>query len=248
MAMSLAALGRWDEALACGEETAVGADDDDALRQAHAETVGLAMIFASRGELDAARGLVASMDWMADLDDTQNRALHATTLAAVRIAERRGPEAAEAAEQALALLPELGWFQPYTPSLFAAAVEAALLADDEARAESLLDLVDNLAAGRRGLSLNAHRARLRARLNARRDEPQSVERLYTTAERLFAEVETPFWLAVTRLEHGEWLVEQGRRSEAEPLLAQAGAAFEELRAVPWLERTERAAEPGSVAV
>ena len=248
MATSVATLGRWDEALALGDEAAVGVEDDDSLREAHAETVGLAMILASRGELDAARAAVTRMSWMIDTDDTQNRSMYATVVAAVRIAEGHGAEASDAAGQALALLPELGWFQPHTPSLFAAAVEAAFLVGDDAKAESLLELVDELAAGHRGRSLNAHRARLRARLNLRRGQEQGVERLYTTAERLFADVESPFWLAVARLEHGEWLVEQDRRSDAEPLLAQARAAFEELRAVPWLERTARAAEPGSVAV
>jgi len=45
-----------------------------------------------------------------------------------------------------------------------------------------------------------------------------------------------FWLAVTQLEHGEWLVGQGRPSEAEPRLAEAGEIFERLEARPWLER------------
>jgi predicted ATPase/class 3 adenylate cyclase len=246
-ATSLAAIGRWDEALSFSDETAVGIDDD-ALRQADSETVGLAMILAARGELDRARVVVANKDWMANSDDTQNRSLYATTLAAVRIAEGRGPEASDAAEQALALLPEVGWFQPYTASLLAAAVEAAFLVGDEAKAESLIESVDNLAAGLRARSLNAHIARLRARLNVRSRQEHGVERLYATAERLFADVETPFWLAVTRLEHGEWLMQHGRRGEAELLLAEARTAFEELRAAPWLERTARAAEPGSVAV
>jgi len=41
---------------------------------------------------------------------------------------------------------------------------------------------------------------------------------------------------VTQLEHGEWLAGQGRRDEAEPLLAEARETFERLEAAPWLER------------
>jgi hypothetical protein len=52
--------------------------------------------------------------------------------------------------------------------------------------------------------------------------------MFAAARSRASEVETPFWIAVTRLEHREWLVEQGRHSEA--------------------ERTTRAAEPGTVAV
>jgi hypothetical protein len=51
----------------------------------------------------------------------------------------------------------------------------------------------------------------------------------------------PFWLAVTLLEHGEWLVIQGRPAEAGPLLEEAGASFERLEAAPWSERVARLA-------
>jgi hypothetical protein len=38
------------------------------------------------------------------------------------------------------------------------------------------------------------------------------------------------------LEHGEWLAERGHDDDAEPLLAEARAIFERLKARPWLER------------
>lgn len=41
---------------------------------------------------------------------------------------------------------------------------------------------------------------------------------------------------VTPLEHAEWLAGQGRTEEAAPLLHEAGAIFDELKAAPWLER------------
>jgi hypothetical protein len=47
-------------------------------------------------------------------------------------------------------------------------------------------------------------------------------------------------MAVTELEHGEWLVAQGRAAEAEPLFAEAGEIFERLEARPSLERLARA--------
>ena len=43
------------------------------------------------------------------------------------------------------------------------------------------------------------------------------------------------------------LVARGRAAEAEPLLAEAGAVFEELRARPWLERCD-AVIPGGARV
>ena len=41
---------------------------------------------------------------------------------------------------------------------------------------------------------------------------------FKTAAGGFREYNFPFWLAVTELEHGEWLAAQGRGAEAEPLL------------------------------
>jgi hypothetical protein len=50
-----------------------------------------------------------------------------------------------------------------------------------------------------------------------------------------------FHVAVTQLEHAEWLTAQQRADDAEPLLAEARQTFEQLQATPWLERTTQAA-------
>jgi hypothetical protein len=62
----------------------------------------------------------------------------------------------------------------------------------------------------------------------------------SSAARLYREIETPFDLAQVELEHGEWLSEQSRAEEAEPLLAEAEEIFTRLRARPWLERVQHA--------
>jgi hypothetical protein len=46
----------------------------------------------------------------------------------------------------------------------------------------------------------------------------------------------PFLLAIALTHHAEWLVSEGRTTDAEPLLAEARETFEELGAKPWLER------------
>jgi len=58
------------------------------------------------------------------------------------------------------------------------------------------------------------------------------------ATALFREFGIAFYQAVTQLEHGEWLIGQGRSDEADPLLAEAAEAFERIQATPWLERVE----------
>lgn len=46
--------------------------------------------------------------------------------------------------------------------------------------------------------------------------------------------------ARSSLEHGQWLLAQGRADKARPLLAAACETFERLQARPWLERLEAA--------
>jgi hypothetical protein len=53
-------------------------------------------------------------------------------------------------------------------------------------------------------------------------------------------------LAVTLLEHGEWLAGQGRSEDAASLLTEARVIFERLAARPWVERVD-AALPTAVA-
>ncbi|MGL6278415.1 MAG: hypothetical protein ACRC50_02525, partial [Gaiella sp.] len=46
----------------------------------------------------------------------------------------------------------------------------------------------------------------------------------------------PYWLAVALLDQASWLVSSGDSADAAPLLAEARAIFERLRAAPSLER------------
>jgi hypothetical protein len=63
----------------------------------------------------------------------------------------------------------------------------------------------------------------------------------------FRKLGIPFWLAVTLLEHGEWLAGRSREGDAGPLLAEAREIFDRLEAAPWLERVDalRATAPAS---
>ena len=79
-----------------------------------------------------------------------------------------------------------------------------------------------------------------ARLGASRGEVAASEQGFRTAAARFRELGMPFCLAVTLLEHGEWLAAKGQGDEAEPLLAEAREIFERLEARPWLERTAQA--------
>ena len=102
------------------------------------------------------------------------------------------------------------------------ALEAAFALGEPAKIEELLALVESVPPGTRPPYLDAQAKRFRARLTG--DGAG-----YKAAAERFRELEIPFWLAVTLLEHGE-----------EPGLAEAREIFERLEATPWLERVTAA--------
>ena len=161
-------------------------------------------------------------------------------------AEGRTKEALEAAAGCVALREELGSGSELIKQAIVEGVEAALELGDEEKAEKLLAVVDVLRPGELPPSLGAQAARFRARLAALRGDREAVEPGFKSAAGIFREFGLRFWLAVTLLEHGEWLAGEGRHDEAAPLVAEAREIFEELRAVVWLERAERAAHTAEV--
>jgi ATP/maltotriose-dependent transcriptional regulator MalT len=126
-------------------------------------------------------------------------------------------------------------------------VEAALAAGDLGKAEELVSRIEALRRGLQPPFIRAQAARFRARLTARRGESDGVEQGFKTAEQIFREYGIPFWLALTQLEHAEWLDGQGRPQGAEPLLTEARETFARLEATPWLERATQGASAGRKA-
>ena len=63
----------------------------------------------------------------------------------------------------------------------------------------------------------------------------------------FQQREMPCWLAVTRLELGEWRTQRGDADAGEKLLVQARSAFVELGAIPWLERVDEVVQGSDAA-
>ena len=118
-------------------------------------------------------------------------------------------------------------------------LEAAFALEDRESIEELLRIIEGTPLGKRPQFLHAHASRFRARLAASSGEPDEAEQLFKSAAGLLREIEAPFYMAVTLLEHGEWLVDRGRAGQATPLLTEAQGVFERLKARPWLERLDR---------
>jgi hypothetical protein len=79
-----------------------------------------------------------------------------------------------------------------------------------------------------------------------RGSAKGVDERLVSAAALFREFGMVFHLAVTELEHGEWLAAQTRRDEAEQRFAEAREIFEQLEAAPWIERAAAAAATQAV--
>jgi class 3 adenylate cyclase/tetratricopeptide (TPR) repeat protein len=230
---SLVPLGRWDEAL---EATANvrALDATFGLFQ----VAQIVPVHCERGDLGAARAVLGAMEGTESSEDVQVSAELAAARSRLARAEGRSAEAAEHAAAAMEAARALG----VTATLYKNTLEErldALLELGQAReAHELLASLDALRPGELTPRLRAIAARFHGRLAAREGAPEAGEGL-AEAEDAYRALEMPFAAAVTQLERAEWLSAQGREAEAAPLLAEARAAFERLRAAPWLERADR---------
>jgi class 3 adenylate cyclase/tetratricopeptide (TPR) repeat protein len=233
MTYPLAFIGRWDDALASMADVpnpVVGALALPPLMPVDVQV--------ARGCLAEAREFISLLPSPEGVSDVQLRtmllAMHATLLRA----EGRNAEASAVAEQALEGRHTVGWTHQAVKNAFVEAAESAFaLGTDDAT--NLLRLLETLRPGQITPYVRAQSLRFRARLAALDEVGGDVEPGFKQAEGMFREFGIPFWLAVTQLEHAEWLATQGRADDASPLAEEARQTFERLEAAPWLERAAR---------
>jgi class 3 adenylate cyclase/tetratricopeptide (TPR) repeat protein len=228
--LALMHTGRWDDALA-----AVAEIPDSHFAALSTPGVVPAEIQVARGRVDEARRYLALLSHLEGSADVQQRTIFAEGRAVLLRAEGRYEEALAAAEELLDVIGILGaGYQSAKAGLVhALEINFALGRIDEV--EELLRRIESLRPGELSPFLRAHAARLRGRLGG--------EAAFKKAAGIFREFGLVFWLAVTQLEHGEWLVAQGRAEEAQPLLAEASETFEPLEAEPYLERIAAVRRP-----
>jgi len=240
--VDLVAIGRWDEAQASTEE-ALAAPELISLEWAAVGLSDFVPVLIHRGRLAEARLLFDRLPGQ-DTDNPESRLSYVLGRARLLRAEGNSAEAMATAEKALAGVAHLGLTHAMTKRIVVEAVEAALDLGDTAKAEELLGIVQRARPGQVTPFLRAHAARLAARLSALRDDADSVEPGFLAAEQGFRDLDTPFDLAVSLLEHAEWLVARGGTAEAEGLLAEAREIFGRLQAAPWVERVDRSGSVG----
>jgi tetratricopeptide (TPR) repeat protein len=239
--VSLFMLGRWDEAMTSAEELEQEVNEWD-----RSQLIDSAHILVERGEVDAAADWVSAHAVFGNAGASTLVLAENAVRARVLRAQRKPAEALAVAESVIEA-PAVGPTDTAYKSALVEGIEAAFELGDLTRAEALLGIPESLERGMVTPFLRAHAWRFRARLDAARERHEGVDERFRQATDLLREFGFAFYVAVAQLEHAEWLVAQGRGQEAAPLLAEARATFEELRARPWLERAAAMAPPALAA-
>jgi class 3 adenylate cyclase/tetratricopeptide (TPR) repeat protein len=231
-------LGRWDEAMAAFAEV-----PPDQLPSGHtliSPLTSIVEIHLNRGRLDEARKLLEVFSRLPTSFDVQERVGYAGSAAAVAHAEGRHADALELGEQVLAARDLLGDTAQAVKQGLRWAAEAAYALGKLDRLDEILQIVERRPPGLSSPMMEAHAHRLRARLA---EGVGAADAHYSAAERQFEALGLTFWLAVTRLEHGEALLARGGEGDPGALFADARATFLRLGAVPWVERADAASAP-----
>ncbi|HET7044943.1 MAG TPA: adenylate/guanylate cyclase domain-containing protein [Gaiellaceae bacterium] len=227
---ALAMSGRWQDALAIYRE--LPADQLRTNGALASVQSGVLEVLIHQGRSEEARTLIALPEYFPRSAEPQDQAIYAGARTVLFHAEGRYQEAFELGAEWATRIVDLGAGQQGVKQCLVWAIASALALGENSQADALLSRIEELPPGLRPPFLEAQAHRFRVRMN---DE----EAGFKTAAAGFREYNFPFWLAVTELEHGEWLVRRDRAADAEPLLQEARAIFERLEAKPWLERAAR---------
>ncbi len=224
-------LGRWEETLAVAAEV-----PEEKLSTAMTMSLlaSVLEIHVSRGDTGEARRVLSLFEHLASTSDLQDRAGYQSAEAAVLRAEGRLADALEKGTEAAELSrASFGVSTQTVKQGLVEAIEAALTLGATERAAELVATIDAIPPGLRAPYLRSQADRFKARLAGDADVADVG---FQAAASGFREIGVVFWLAVTLLEHGEWLVAGGRSDEAVPKLAEAHEIFERLDTPPWLDR------------
>jgi predicted ATPase/class 3 adenylate cyclase len=234
LSVCLSRTGHWDEAIEGARQVPESAYAEWGLLVC----TPMIDIAAARGDAEEAARLLSFLTHFESSADLQDRSTYLSDKAAALRAAGDEEGALAASDAALGTFEDFGLPISYEAKLaLTAGIEAAFALGRLDKVEELLGRIDMVPPGKRSPFLRAEAARSRARLAAVRRDGE-VEQGFKTAEAIHREHGVMFYLAMAELDHGEWLVGEGRTEEAAPLLVEAREIFESLDAVPMLERLD----------
>jgi class 3 adenylate cyclase/tetratricopeptide (TPR) repeat protein len=236
-------LGQWDDALEIAEE--LWPEQERAPRDV-SDLTRLVLVHRAHGELQRGRAVIDAFASFDASEEAQMRVAFRAASACQLLAEGRADAAHIAAEPAIADAVVIGVNSDAAKWAYTFGMEAAAGLGDADRLQALIAEIDAVPRGLRSPHLGAQAARYRAHATAVSGDGDPTP-AWETAAGTFREIGAAFWLAVTLLEHGEWLAKESREEQAATVLEEARTVFERLRATPWLERLEKLPLPAASA-
>ncbi len=232
-------LGEWDEVLEIAED--LWPEQERAPRDV-SDLLRLVLVHRARGEPERGRAVMDAFAPFMSTDESQIRAAYNAANACQLLAEGRAEESLAAAELVIADAEIVGINSDPSKWAYTMGMEAAASLGELGRLEALIATIESIPRGLRAPHLGAQATRYRAHLTATVGEGDPSAG-WKAAAGAFREIGATFWVAVTLVEHGEWLANHGR-AEATEILAEARMIMEQLQARPWLERLEQVPVPG----
>ncbi len=233
-------LGRWDAALlVLGDMLG---DDSPWISASEfgSELIMGAWVYLWRGQVSDARKLLEQFAGIRDRVVPESQLIYDAIHAAILRAQGRTADAEALLVDALARMNDTLDYLGLTRWVLNETVETAFAAGNLQTVHEQLDAVGTRQSPVVAPTVHALIQRFRARLAALEGRDDDVMPSSQAAIDTFQQRQMPFWLAVTRLELGEWLMQRGKRADAEAVLAEARSAFGELGANPWIQRTDAA--------
>jgi len=223
--------GNWDEALERIETVASGGYDEAVTFEANSR---VPLIAAARGDMATVSG------WLAHpRAPTEWREIELIGFCAEAVALRATGRLEEAASLLEPALNDIARTATVSTAIYLCdVVDIMLDAELVAQLEEFAAHLNSRIA-----LIGGQRLRCRGLLEAQRGVPANAERAHSDAVSMFRTASDPYPLARSLLDHGAILIELGRPGEATAALQEARSLFEELRAAPWIERTNALLAP-----
>jgi len=231
MCFLMAEDGRWNEALELVDEIGPDTMTNVSLWR----LIGALSILLNQGKIDEAKEQFGALEMMETSTEIQTRAGIGIIRGLMLIAEGKNVEALERLSEVVGYRAAIG---PGAVKFAQVAEIEVALVIDRALAEERVARLESSMPGDTSPFLEAQSRRFRAALDRR-----CALECYARAEEGFRNLNRPFWLAVTLLEHAEWLHSLDEFEAAAPLCDEASAIFTRLGARPWLERLRAMGEP-----
>jgi len=203
--------------------------------------LALPAIHAAQGNLPGARHVLSVCARFESSEDVQERAAYAVGRAVVLRAEGSLNPALETADEAISLGRRIGPDAHMFKMGLDLGLDIAFDTQALAKVEEILAAIAALRPGEITPSLRGIEAR--ARLAVHGGERALAELMFKSATAMFKELGMPFWVATTLSEQAEWLRQEGRAREADPLGEEAAALFKRLEARSWLKRASGTTRP-----